>query len=455
MNTELRTPAEVGAWLAAGLMLRRVFHDDSDEDVIARAIVACAHELPSLPPPGMIADVAILLGGARLPLLEPMTGAVALRAAIRAYDDDVLSRLVVNAKYDDLVAAYAHVAVHDRAAATALVVGAICERARFSGTPVSGPALRRALARPREERIAAGRAEIAGGPIIERLAEAYDALARSARHAVSLVEDRDVFAVDHLAVLRDFGGRMTADHIARAAEAFTRELPRRLPARRLHRGGSETKLADDVVYPAGGFTAITPGGANAAIENLVASELVYMEDGPEPDAFTLRFVEGELLFYTRDDSELRRHRHVITFVLGGDLDDARVKDHGLPWQRLVLVLGLLLASVRWLADKLGDQALAIRVVFPPQSLDEERGILGILLEAEIARGVVSIVEEPAPAAIGAAAKTARTAITDVVTVASGASPEVPAGLRATHVAVQAREWRGWCEASEDLLRWLV
>src|SRR5205823_4648221 len=98
----------------------------------------------------------------------------------------------------------------------------------------------------------------------------------------------------------------------------------------------------------------------------------------------LRYVEGELLFYTRDDSVFRRHRHVIGIALGPDLDDARVKDRELPWQRLVLALGLVVAAVRWLTDQLGDQALTIHVAFPPKLLAEERAILSLLLEGEIA-----------------------------------------------------------------------
>ena len=343
---ELRTQADVASWLAAGLALRRVVTEDDDQ-LIASAIAACANELSSLPPPGMIADVAVLLGGARLPLSTPVQSSDDnLRAAVRAYDDDVLARLVTNARFDDVLAAYAHLAPGDRATAIALVVGAICDRASFVGASVSPAALRRALARPREERDAAGRTELLGGTTAQRLADAYDRLARSARHARALVDDHEVFALDHLNVLRDLGGRMTADHIAAAATALEAKLPRRLPANRQNRGSRDTQLADESLYPAGGFTAITPGGSNANIENLVSSELVYMEDGPETDVFTLRYVEGELLYYTRDDSVFRRHRQVIGIALGADLEDARVKDRDLPWQRLILCFGLLVAAVR-------------------------------------------------------------------------------------------------------------
>ena len=383
------------------------------------------------------------------------------------------SRLVTGARWDDVVAAYAHLAPALRQSAIALIVGAVCERAGFAGAQVSPATLRRALAKSRDEREATGREELAGGATSGKLADAYVRLARGARQCRALDDDREVFAVDHLAVLRDLGGRMTADHIGAAAEAFMRALPRRMPAKRQQRGARDTRLADDTLYPAGGFSAITPGGSNASIENLVTSELVYMEDGADDvDIFTLRYVEGELLYYTRDDSVFRRHKHVIGVALGADLDDARVKDRDLPWQRLVLAFGMLVAAIRWLTEQLGDQALTIHVAFPKDLLGEERQIFSLLLEGEIARGAVIVDETDA---IAATYKAGDSAIADVIVMSLGPVPELPRGLRAIHVDLAGSaptvaelaprksppgelgpdSWTEWCEAAVDLLRWLV
>jgi hypothetical protein len=472
VTPELRSPEEVGAWVAAGLQLRRV-RSDGDDAFVGAALAACAGELAAVPPPGVIADLAVLLAGAPLPLLLATAGDRELRAAIRAYDDDVLARLVGNPRYDDVLAAFAHVSLAERPSAVALVVGAICTRTSFAGVAVSAAALRRALASPGGERDARGRAALAGGEVARGLADAYRELARAARQVRELVGDREVFALDHLAVLRELGDRVTADHVAAAAEELGRAVPRRLPVNRQHRGARDTQLADDTLYPAGGFAAITPGGDGANLENLVTSELAYMEDGAQPDAFTLRYVESELLHYTRDDSVFRRHRHVIAFVLGADLEDARVKDRELPWQRLVLALGLVLAAIRWLVDQLGDEALAIRVAFPPGRLADERAILGLLLDAEIARGLVAVVEQHAGDAIAEVAAEAGTAIADLVIAACGAPlPAVPRGVRALHLELAAAapaiaplgaEPRAldddprasWRDAAEELLRWLV
>lgn len=480
MTGELRSAEDVASWLAVGLALRRVVaadaaHDVADIGMLGSAIVACANELSALPPPGVIADVAALLVGARPALGPPSTDDDALRTAIRAYDDDVVARLTATPRFDDVLAAYAHAAAGDRAAAVALVVGAVCERAGFTGIPVSPAALRRALALPRPERDVAARTG-SRGPLVAQLADAYHRLARGARRCRALVDDREVFAVDHLAVLRDLGGRMTAAHIGAAAAAIANHLPRRLAVRRELRGLRETRLADDTLYPAGGFASITPGGATTGnIENLVVSELVYMEDDEPIDVFSLRYVEGELLHYTRDDSVFRRHRHLIGIALGADLDDARVKDRDLPWQRLVLALGLVVAAIRWLVEQLGDQALAVELGFPVGVLAEERQIVSLLLEGEIAHGTVVITEQPWHDTVDRAAAAAGTAIADVVVVSLGDRPQLPIGLRALHLdlagaAPVVRElaprpgpfaeagpdsWLGWCEAAEDLLRWLM
>jgi len=334
---------------------------------------------------------------------------------------------------------------------------------------------------------------------VAALAEAYHRLARGARQCRALVDDRDAFAVDHLAVLRDLGSRMTATHLAAAAAAITQRLPRQLPATRQLRGARDTRLADDSTYPAGGFASITPGGATTGnIENLVTSELAYMEDGgagldnpalpcgsaASPggaglvDVFVLRYLEGELLHYTRDDSVFRRHRHVIGVVLGADLDGARVVDRGLPWQRLILALGLVVAASRWLTAQLGDEALTVHLGFPPAALAEERAIVALLLEGEIARGAVALTAGPPHEIIARVAAAAGSAIADLVVVSRGEPPAIPHGVRALHVelaeavpvlrdltpgadalgagdAASPATWAAWCDGAEDLLRWLM
>ena len=195
--------------------------------------------------------------------------------------------------------------------------------------------------------------------------------------------------------------------------------------------------------------------------------------------FSLRYVEGELLHYTRDDSVFRRRRHAIGVVLSGDLEGARVVDHGMPWQRLILALGVVVAASRWLAEHLGDRSLVVQLGFPPGALAEEREIAALLLEGEIARGIVAIVAQPPAETVVWIAAASGNAIADLVVISLSDGPALPNGVRALHVDLAAplpviRElaprpaahidasidrrqdpWIAWRDAAEDVLRWLM
>jgi hypothetical protein len=500
---ELRDGSAVLQWLGAGAWLRGADPEPERRaalDALADAVIAaCSSELPALPPAGAIADLVLLLAGA--PLARGGAGAAphrygidpALRAAVQAYQDDVLSRLQGAPRFDDARAAFAHVPAELAPQAAALLVGALWQRCGGAGAIVSPGALRRALARPPAERAAAGRAALADPAQVAQLTAAYRALARGARQRRALVEDRDVFAIDHVQALGAFSHRLAAEHLAAAADAIAAELPRRVPARRGARGARQTQLLTDDTYPAGGFAAIEPGGAATRLDNVVGSELIYLGEAISPergggaaaalaeiDLFALRFAEGELLCYSRDESVLRRHRHAIAIVLAADVGGARVKDAGAPWQRLTLALGLIVALIRWLSAQLGHEALAVRLALPPGELATEHAILAILLAPERASGRVELAWASAADALAALEAQAAVgeAIADALILSLGPPPPVPPGLRALHVSLAAAQpalreigprpraaaavpsgaaagWTDWGGAAEEVLRWLV
>ena len=62
-------------------------------------------------------------------------------------------------------------------------------------------------------------------------------------------------------------------------------------------GDAPTQLEEESAFPVGGFSSISTVGS---LENLVTSELIYMDDpndpaSERPDQFDVRFVEGDLL----------------------------------------------------------------------------------------------------------------------------------------------------------------
>ena len=398
VQRELRDPDQVAGWLSTGLCLMRM--DRPSERSLGRAIPwiqASISDAPALPPVGVIADIGTLLEGGKLSLAEAMpVTEPRLRAAVRAYEDTLLGRLAADGRFEAASDALARLPEETRAEGVAVLVAQLLRHILYpEATAVSPAVARRVLMRPQEELLSLGLAGL--GPGAEELQSGlipgYEQLVHRARHTDVLLTDKDVFTLENLTVLRSMAQRVAIHQMVDAAQLLERGLPRRLRRRPGRRGGTPTKIEDESAYPTGGFAAITNAGA---MENIVCSELVYMEDTDEFDLFDVRFAEGELLFYSRDESVFLRNQRWITILLHPDLTRARFKDAELPWQRLVLVLGLLLCAVRRLHDWLSEEALLFRFVFldrldgPPAPLSDEQELLGLLLREWIEKGTVQV-----------------------------------------------------------------
>src|SRR6185295_9713646 len=99
--------------------------------------------------------------------------------------------------------------------------------------------------------------------------------------------------------------------------------------------------------PVGGFSSLSTRGT---IESLLHSQLAFMEKEDRPDLFDMKFLRDELLYYARDENQFLRRRRTFIFALFPDLRHTRVKDPALPYQRGILLLGLVLVMVRRLSD---------------------------------------------------------------------------------------------------------
>ena len=144
------------------------------------------------------------------------------------------------------------------------------------------------------------------------------------------------------------------------------------------------------LYPIGGYAEVATAGS---IQNLVTSELIYLEGGREIDLFDVRYASNEHLRYLRDEGIFTRSHRFVRFSLSATLRAARVKDSEQPWQRTVMVLGLACALTRWLVDWLQEEALRLELVCedePPGAIQAERELLALLLREYIARGVVVV-----------------------------------------------------------------
>ncbi|NJK33414.1 MAG: hypothetical protein HC927_13990 [Deltaproteobacteria bacterium] len=194
--------------------------------------------------------------------------------------------------------------------------------------------------------------------------------------------------------------------IVEAAQAIERTLPVRVRRSEQSRGRTPTRIEDESAYPIGGYASISTVGG---IESLVSSELIYMaapdeRAAGEVDLFDVRWATDELLKYTRDESVHTRERRTITLALAPSLEHARIKDPDVPFQRLVVLFGGLIAGVRKLGAWLDEAELHVHfalIAKPNKPADEKGGEQPLRAEAELARlimrehvesGVVEIVE---------------------------------------------------------------
>jgi hypothetical protein len=453
---------------AAGLCLGRV--QVPGEVTHARVgpwIVATMGERLDLPPLGVIGDLGALLFGASLRTGMAVPGDdPALAAALRRYEDAVLGRLAVDGRLTSAGFAVARLPREMHAQAVGILVAGVLKRIEFDGGVELQPGVVRQLTEKKpEEALQRGYAILRDDADVRRqLTEGYAALARCAQKARDLVGDADLFALENLVVLGSLTQRLAIADVLRAQEAISEPIPRRLPRRRRKEGDVASKLEDESVYPVGGFSSVSTSGS---LENLVTSELIYMDPpgakgASDVDLFDMRYVEGELLYYTRDEAIFVRRRRLVILALAPDLVRSRVKDRHLPWQRIVLVLGVVLVVTKKLVELLGEEALEIRVVFLEDEkgmpLAEEKALAELMLREWRDKGMADVVTSTWTDVATLAAASARRALVEVVRFGAP-SAEVsaldPRVVFAELAPLGDASLEGWSRATADLLSTLL
>lgn len=439
MSTDARIAHGIGdrgdtsSWLAAGLCLARVVPWGEDDIVqVASWIVAAIGERLDMPPLGVVADVGALLSGRSLGSeARPVLVDARLDHARRRYEDEVLARLAGDARARAGADAFASLSPDLRPLAVGILVASLLSRIGFDrGVTLQPGIVRAALRRPGREIAERGFVALRDhAQTRDALAAGYEALVQGAQRTGELVSEGDVFLLENLSVLRSLTQRFAIAQVVEAAASIARGFPRRVRSTRASAGDAVTRLEDESEYPVGGFSSISTSGT---LENLVTSELIYMESpaglpvdgglasGRTVDLFDLRYTEGELLYYTRDEAIHTRRRRVVTFLLGDDLASSRVKDVGSPWQRIVLLLGVLVAAIEKLEGHLAAEALQFRVVFlresagQPSALKAERELCELMLREWRAKGAASVLESTMEAEAASLAAASRGALVEVV-----------------------------------------
>lgn len=461
--------------VAAGMCLARVVPPAAETiKPNAAAVLATLGERLDLPPTGVVADLGALLFGATLDRLRTSALPVddpALAASVRRYEDAVLGRLAVDGRLATAGYAVARLPPEMHALAIGILVAGVLSRMQYDAGIEIKPGVVRALgARSGTETLARGAAALREDAALrETLAQGYAALARSAQKVRDLIGDADLFALENLTVLGSLTQRLAIADVLRAQEAIGAGVPKRIPRLRRKEGSLATKLEDESEYPVGGFSSVSTSGS---LENLVSSELIYMDPpsksagkapsgGPrraDVDLFDMRYVEGELLYYTRDEAIFVRQRREITLTLAPDLIRARVKDRGLPSQRIVMLLGFILVLTKKVFELLGEEALTLEIVFLEDGgrtpLEDERGLAALMLREWIDRGMAAISTAPESAVAERVAKGVKRALVEVIRFGAAAGPaKAPLDPRAVVVDMHAfpETLDGWTAKATEIL----
>ncbi|MFZ5439814.1 MAG: hypothetical protein ACOZQL_07380 [Myxococcota bacterium] len=364
-------------------------------ETAVRSLEAAFGERPLLPAPTLALDLTALLNGERLLPIAPASQEP-VREAMRGYEDHVLARLTSDRRWTRLTEAVAGLPKELRPAAVGLVTAQLLSRLKLSGgTGVSTGVVRRFAMKAPEEVLEAGRAALYDVELAGRIVEGLAMMAKAARRTRELLSDAEVFLVENLGALKGLGARVALAQLAEVAQAVDEQLPTRLRGQVFEDGDAPTALEEDSAYPVGGFSSISTSGS---MENLVTSELIYMEQGDDPslrpDLFDVRFVENELLYYARDESVAVRRKRTLVLVFDPSLGRSRVKDPGEAYQRLVWLLGSVTALVRKLSEWLNTEALRFELIFSAEgdegALLEEEGVLSLLLREYRERGQVDV-----------------------------------------------------------------
>lgn len=408
MTQELRDPDSVRAYLLTSLWLQRVLEPRSEN---VATILGWAHAWTSegdpLPPLGLVADIAHLALGLDAGEDTSRRGEWSTRLGIdpgliRSYDDSVLGKLYADWSFQRAADALGRYQGDDRTKALVYLLRRIQDRAKLPGVVINPAEIKSLAQQPAAQLLAEGWETIENHGVHTLVADMYPEVTVRLRNTTDLVGAEDLFELEHRTALSGFGQRLALRQVLQAAERLTQALPDHRPRPATRRYELPTQVFDEDAYPVGGYTSISTRGS---IESLLHSQLAYMETDERPDLFDIKFLRDELYYYSRDENQFLRRRLVYVIAMGVDLTEARVKEIGLPFQRLIMTLAMLVTSVRRLMNWLGDEHLRFEFLVgdavdrsstrrgkPP--LEGEEELLRMIFREHFASGMIGLTRLP-------------------------------------------------------------
>lgn len=395
MMLELRDRDLARSYLVQGLWLRRLA---APTPTTVRPALEWALELAGggqpLLPIGVLADLGQLALAAE-PALHPEKEAITGWPAglAREYEDLVLGKLLADSSFERGADALRRYQGRDRARGLAFLVNQFRERAGFGGALLSPAIIRGLIDSPPEGVLAEGWESLNRDGLLPELADLYREIIAAARRTGEVLAAEDIFELEQGTALLELGQRLALRQVLQAAARLEADLPQQRLRPPASRRDVPTHILDEDIYPVGGYSSVSNRGT---IESLLPSQLAYMEKTKDIDLFDVKYVRDELLYYSRDENQFLRRRRTFVIALFSDLVQARHKDVELPWQRIVLLLGLLVAAVRKLTEWLSADALVFDFCFigKDEALAHERHLLELIFRTALANGTVRITRLP-------------------------------------------------------------
>ena len=391
---ELRDVADARRYVAQGLHFQRaVVPTPTTISFALKVSLSIVSGGDPLPPVGFVADFGHAVFGSdrgqRSRERPPVPGWPAHQC--RAYEDYVLGKVTADWTIERATDALRRYSIEDRPRGLAYAIQQLRNRGGIGGTDLSPAVVRELLALPPEEAFRIGAESLAETGPHPLLLEQYMELVTAFRRLSELLGPEDLTALEQRTALAEFGQYVAHRQIVTTANQIDARLPTRPPRPRPGRMEVPTRVADEDIYPVGGYASI---GTKGSVESLLHSQLAYLDDGPQPDLFTVKFVRDELFYYTRDENQFLRRKRAFVIVLDPSLVLSRVKDPDAPVQRIVLALSATLVLVRKLIEWLTTDALKIELLLPAENtkraLGHEEELLQILLRESIDSGIVSV-----------------------------------------------------------------
>lgn len=391
---ELRELEDVRAFVTQGLWLQRVTPPAADR---VRQPIEWMLELAAggqgVGPAGFLSDLGhCLMGTPPTVTATPLAIPGFPPALARAYDDYALGKILCDFTLERAADALRRYQGRDKARGLAFVLRQFQERTGLTTVSLNPAVLKELLRTSPAQILKEGWDSLLREGVLPEIISCYEALVQALRQCAEILAPEDVFELEHGTAVAEFGQRVALRQVLRAAELLDGSLPRHRPHSTDTRREVPTRVLDEDTYPVGGFSSLATRGS---IESLLHSQLALMEKEARPDLFDVKYVRDELLYYARDENTFLRRRRTFVVVLEPDLMQARFKDADLPYQRIILLLALLVVVVRRLCSWLSADALRFEILFLEQdgneaALRDERELLQTVLREELVNGTLVI-----------------------------------------------------------------